>query len=322
MHLSRFGSRRIESRSRVVGKDVFSGEEPQTVEHDSMLSPESRRLPREPIGPSRSRCPTPDRDSRTRPQPDADGHRAPQLGQLSVRRTLLGQAAAIDRRCPRPARVIDSFLLEEAIGVGGMGAVFRGPRLPSSTGRSRSSCSPPTRPPIPRSSSDSTRRADQPPSSTTRISPGSSASARTGRSIYIAFEYIEGETIRQRVEATGPLPVRRGRGHRAPDRQCPGPRVTPRRGPSRHQAVEHHPDAAGPRQAGRHGPGPPLRARRRPRADPERHDARHIRLHQPRAGPRPARRGRPQRPLLARAARCSTCSPAGRRSLAAPSSRS
>ncbi len=47
---------------------------------------------------------------------------------------------------------------------------------------SPSSCCRPTRPPTPRWSSDSTRRAARPPSSTTRTSLGSSASARTALS--------------------------------------------------------------------------------------------------------------------------------------------
>ena len=93
---------------------------------------------------------------------------------------------------------------------------------------------------------------------------------------YIAFEYIEGVTVRQRVETVGRAAGRRGGQHRASDRAGAGACVDARGRPPRHQALEHHHHAGWAGQAGRHGAGAPIRARRRPRADPERHDAGHV----------------------------------------------
>ena len=83
---------------------------------------------------------------------------------------------------PFPGDVIDGFRLEEAIGVGGMGAVFRA-LTPSSTARSRSSCCPRIKPLTLKSSRGFIRRGGRPPGSITRTSPAFSVSGRTGRSI-------------------------------------------------------------------------------------------------------------------------------------------
>ena len=101
---------------------------------------------------------------------------------------------------------------------------------------------------------------------------------------YIAFEYIEGETIRQRVEQSGPLPVpeaidialqiaqalvhasQRGVVHR--DIKPSNIILTPQ---GRAKLVDM-------------GLATASSERQRPWTDPDRHDAGHVRLHQPRTG--------------------------------------
>ena len=76
---------------------------------------------------------------------------------------------------PRPGERIDVFELEEAIGVGGMGAVFRhDTRLDRDVALK---ILPPNRPSTPRWCSGSTRRGRPPHGSTTRTSRGSTPSA-------------------------------------------------------------------------------------------------------------------------------------------------
>ena len=78
---------------------------------------------------------------------------------------------------------------------------------------------------------------------------------------YIAFEFIEGETVRQRVETAGALPVSDAVHIALRDRPRAGPRFRARGRSSRHQAVEYHHHAQRAGQAGRHGAGTPVRAR-------------------------------------------------------------
>ena len=113
---------------------------------------------------------------------------------------------------------------------------------------------------------------------------------------YIVFEYVEGETLKDRIRRLGPAADRRVAGLRDRDRPRARQRARARDRAPRRQAPE--------RPAGPRGPGQgdrlrdrPLAARRRP--DRRRPRARHDRLRLARAGARPRRR-RPVRHLLAR----------------------
>ena len=125
---------------------------------------------------------------------------------------------------PLPGELIDTFLLEEAIGVGGMGAVFRA--LDTKLDRQVALK---LLPPDQAADTEIVPRFYQEGRSAAQLDHENIARVfsigQDGSFHYIAFEYIEGETIRQRVETTGPLAGRRGGQHRAPDRQRPGARV-------------------------------------------------------------------------------------------------
>ena len=114
---------------------------------------------------------------------------------------------------------------------------------------------------------------------------------------FIVLEYISGENLKQLLDARRPAPGRAGA--RAHDRDRERPRVRAPEGlrPSRRQASERAPERQG------RGEGHRLRDRAAARGargrDPDRHGARHLRLHLARAGPGAARR-RAHRHLLAR----------------------
>ena len=133
-----------------------------------------------------------------------------------------------------------------------------------------------------------------------RTSPGFTASGMTGRHHYIAFEYIEGETVRQRVETAGSLSVADAVDIALQIAHATRSRLGARRGTSRHQAVEHHHHACRASEAGRYGAGKTIRAWGRSRLDPKWNDTGLIRLYQSRASARPARCRCAQRPLFAR----------------------
>ena len=198
-----------------------------------------------------------------------------------------------------PGDLVDTFLIEEAIGVGGMGAVFRA--LDTKLDRQVALK---LLPPDQAGDAEIVPRFYQEGRSAAQLDHENIARVysigQDGHYHYIAFEYIEGVTVRQKVETSGALPVAeavnialqiayalvhasmRGVVHR--DIKPSNIIITPGR----------------TGQARRHGAGAAVRARGRSRAHPERHDAGHIRLHQPRAGARPARRRRSERPLFAR----------------------
>ena len=98
------------------------------------------------------------------------------------------------------------FELEEAIGVGGMGAVFRAldTRLDRHVALK-------ILPPEQANDPEVVQRFYQEGRAAARLDHENIARVYTighdGRYHYIAFEYIEGTTIRQRVERNGPLPV-------------------------------------------------------------------------------------------------------------------
>ena len=118
---------------------------------------------------------------------------------------------------------------------------------------------------------------------------------------YIVFEYVEGETLKQRIARR-----RRARhpgGARLHDRDRPRPHRRPRAqdGPPRHQAAERPDRRRGPGQADRLRDLPPARAGR---DDGHRPGARDNRLRRPRAGDGPRRSTRA--PTSTRSASSST----------------
>ena len=113
---------------------------------------------------------------------------------------------------------------------------------------------------------------------------------------YIVFEYVEGENLKQLLERTGPMPVRRS----ARAGPADGPRAVvcarARTDPPGREAAER------PAERGRAGEDDRLRDRtlgRRPGRDDHRHRARDERVHRARAGARAAGRRADGR-LLAR----------------------
>ena len=107
---------------------------------------------------------------------------------------------------PRNGERIDMFVLEQSIGVGGMGAVFRAldTRLDRQVALK-------ILPPEQANDSEVVQRFYQEGRAAARLDHENIARVYTigndGRYHYIAFEYIEGTTVRQRVEKNGPLPA-------------------------------------------------------------------------------------------------------------------
>ncbi len=115
-------------------------------------------------------------------------------------------AAAVPIPLPRPGGRIDVFDLEAAIGAGGMGAVFR-----ASDSRLDRVVALKVLPPDQAVDPEVVLRFHQEGRAAARLDHENIARVYTigddGRYHYIVFEYIEGTTIRQRVERDGPLPV-------------------------------------------------------------------------------------------------------------------
>ena len=129
---------------------------------------------------------------------------------------------------------------------------------------------------------------------------------------YIVFEYVDGETLKQRIDRARAAAARRGR--RLRDRDRPRARRRPRAAarPPRRQAAERPHRLRGPGQGDRLRDRPLARAGR---ADQDRPRARHHRLRLARAGDGPA--ASTPAPTSTRSASCSTrCSPARSRSQA------
>src|SRR5262249_44121590 len=109
-------------------------------------------------------------------------------------------------RLPQAHELIDTFRLEEAIGTGGMGAVYRA--LDTKLDRQVALK---LLPPDQASDAEVVRRFYQEGRAAARLDHENIARVfsigQDGAFPYIAFEYIEGVTIRQRVELSGPLPV-------------------------------------------------------------------------------------------------------------------
>ena len=107
---------------------------------------------------------------------------------------------------PGPGDVLDGFLLEEAIGMGGMGAVYRA--LDTKLDRHIALKLLPT---DQASDPEVVARFYQEGRSAARLDHENIARVysigQDGAFHYIAFEFIEGQTLRQRAETAGPLPV-------------------------------------------------------------------------------------------------------------------
>jgi serine/threonine-protein kinase len=107
---------------------------------------------------------------------------------------------------PAPGDRIGSFELEESIGVGGMGAVYRALDL-----RLERHVALKTLPPEQSHDSEVVQRFYQEARAAARLDHENIAGVyEIGHDKawhYIAFEYIEGTTIRQRVQSQGALPV-------------------------------------------------------------------------------------------------------------------
>ncbi len=127
-----------------------------------------------------------------------------QRGSGSSSRKAAGANSDTARTIPRPGDQIGGFLLEQVIGEGGMGAVFRAvdPRLDREVALKLLPLAQDADPEV-------VQRFLEEGRSAARLDHENVARVysigQDGPYHYIAFEYIAGETIRQRVETTGPL---------------------------------------------------------------------------------------------------------------------
>ena len=126
----------------------------------------------------------------------------------SARRRLevVPAAPAAPSPLPVPGDLVDTFLIEEAIGVGGMGAVFRA--LDTKLDRQVALK---LLPPDQAGDSEIVPRFYQEGRSAAQLDHENIARVysigQDGPYHFIAFEYIEGVTVRQKVETSGALPV-------------------------------------------------------------------------------------------------------------------
>ncbi|HZW33842.1 MAG TPA: protein kinase, partial [Isosphaeraceae bacterium] len=168
-----------------------------------MLSPDPRRPPEQ----------ASDSVDTAPPPVESAGGSEPDPGLTVVR----GSSSSAQRRLgaagppapitlPRPGAVIATFLLEEAIGAGGMGAVFRA--LDTQLDRHVALK---LLPPDQAADAEVVQRFYQEGRSAARLDHENIARVfsigQDGSFHYIAFEYIEGVTLRQRVEASGPVKI-------------------------------------------------------------------------------------------------------------------
>jgi serine/threonine protein kinase len=107
---------------------------------------------------------------------------------------------------PSPGDVVGTFLLEEAIGVGGMGAVYR-----AHDAQLDRDVALKLLPPDQTDDPEVVQRFYQEGRSSAQLDHENIARVysigQDGRHHFIAFEYIEGITVRRRVDQVGPLPV-------------------------------------------------------------------------------------------------------------------
>ena len=172
-----------------------------------MPIPEPPR-PREDIRVRRPARVTSRRRSRSGPAPPNESPTVHRGSSSSARKKLASQPprAAHRHRLPVPGEVIDGFLLEEAIGVGGMGAVFRA-RDTKLDRQVALKLLPPDQAAdaeiVPRFYQEGRSAAQLDHENIARVF----SIGQDGPFHYIAFEFIEGVTVRQRVETSGLLPV-------------------------------------------------------------------------------------------------------------------
>src|SRR5262249_55999683 len=109
-------------------------------------------------------------------------------------------------RLPQAHELIDTFRLEEAIGTGGMGAVYRA--LDTKLDRQVALK---LLPPDQASDAEVVRRFYQEGKAAARLDHENIARVysigQDGPHHYIAFEFIEGVTVRRQVDEHGPLPI-------------------------------------------------------------------------------------------------------------------
>jgi eukaryotic-like serine/threonine-protein kinase len=122
----------------------------------------------------------------------------------SRRAPVLGRAAALP--LPQPGQVIDTFVLEEAIGAGGMGAVFR-----AHDAKLDRQVALKLLPPDQTDDPEVVQRFYQEGRSAAQLDHENIARVyslgQDGIYHYIVFEYIEGVTVRRKVDENGPLPL-------------------------------------------------------------------------------------------------------------------
>ncbi len=122
------------------------------------------------------------------------------------RQALLPSSVALPASLPAAGDLVDTFLIEEAIGVGGMGAVFRA--LDTKLDRQVALK---LLPPDQAGDSEIVPRFYQEGRSAAQLDHENIARVysigQDGPYHYIAFEYIEGVTVRQKVETAGTLAV-------------------------------------------------------------------------------------------------------------------
>jgi serine/threonine protein kinase len=180
------------------------GEDPPTIEHESMLSPESHRT----------------RETARPIEPDSKIESAGERVDSALTVTVLKSSGSSARRdgtvpvaitapvpLPAPGEMIGTFRLAEAIGVGGMGAVFRA--LDTQLDRQVALK---LLPPDQAVDDEVVQRFYQEGRSAAQLDHENIARVfsigQDGLFHHIAFEYIEGVTLRQKVEADGPQSAR------------------------------------------------------------------------------------------------------------------
>jgi eukaryotic-like serine/threonine-protein kinase len=187
-------------------KEVSPGDEPRTVERESMSIPEPPELREEaesaPIG---------SKDELREPLGVLPATESPTVhrGSTSSARKRLAASSAVmpaPIALPNPGDTIDGFVLEESIGVGGMGAVYRAHDTKLDRWVALKLL-----PPDQATDAEVVPRFYQEGRSAARLDHENIARVfsigQDGPFHYIAFEFIDGVTIRHRVETEGALPV-------------------------------------------------------------------------------------------------------------------
>ncbi len=180
-----------------------------TPDSEPVRTPEPRdSMPRDDVPPSssgRAAAYSSTDPPTIRKAPNVPGAAAPS-GSSAWRVQLVEGTSDAAAVLPRAGERIDIFELEQAIGVGGMGAVFRAldTRLDRHVALK-------ILPPQQSHDSEVVQRFYQEGRAAARLDHENIARVYSighdERYHYIAFEYIEGTTLRQRVEKNGPLPI-------------------------------------------------------------------------------------------------------------------